>query len=260
MKDEGTQGQGMDSPEAGDRQREREGIADQATRLLSARDLARAGVGGFHPIPPPSSEEQADKTVILSAISARGRAPQPAPAEHRPSQDIRFAASHRSYGHQEHASDLPVASSEPASAALANGSLQEAIDQLARLERKINRLRSAVNTLLVSLFLLVGLALYQSQQLDKNRQALVDMQAGAQSQIMALAPQLKTKLDALDARLDGVDGKMQQAEDRFAERMKVELPQIMDDYKAKQLKELDAQGLTARARQAVPLIQSEIKH
>ena len=58
-----------------------------------------------------------------------------------------------------------------------------------------------------------------------------------------MAPELKGRLETFDKQVNSVDVKMQAAQDQFEQRLKTELPALMDAYIARKTKEVETKGL-----------------
>jgi len=84
--------------------------------------------------------------------------------------------------------------------------------------------------------------LYQGQQINRNREVLTGMHQEAQNAVKTFTPALDQRLKVMEQRMDGFDGKMKQAEDRFVERMNKELPSVMDKYINRKFEELRRQA------------------
>lgn len=75
---------------------------------------------------------------------------------------------------------------------------------------------------------------YVASQLQRNSEELASMRLLLQKQMMGTAleqsEQLQKKMDALNESANGIDAKLQKAQNDFVARMNVELPRIMDNY------------------------------
>lgn len=98
------------------------------------------------------------------------------------------------------------------------------------IEQKLNSLRTllAVN-LVLAILLALGL-LYEIQQIERNRKALVDMRMQAATAVGQFQPELDTRLNSFDQRMNSLDGKMKDEEDHFVNRMNTEIPAMLDKY------------------------------
>lgn len=111
------------------------------------------------------------------------------------------------------------------------------------LEKKIKALYTLTLALLGLMAVLLGLVFYESAQIEKNRQQLLEIEAQADDQLQKMAPELKGRLETFDKQVNSVDAKMQAAQDQFEQRLKTELPALMDDYIARKTKEVETKGL-----------------
>ena len=116
-------------------------------------------------------------------------------------------------------------------------------DLLAGMEKKLKALYTLTLALLGLIAVLVGLALYESAQIEKNRQQLLEIEAQADDQLQKMAPELKSRLDTFDKQVNSVDSRMQAAQDQFEQRLKTEIPSLMDAYIAQKTKEVETKGL-----------------
>jgi pSer/pThr/pTyr-binding forkhead associated (FHA) protein len=116
-------------------------------------------------------------------------------------------------------------------------------DLLAGMEKKLKALYTLTLALLGLIAVLVGLALYESAQIEKNRQQLLEIEAQADDQLQKMAPELKNRLDTFDKQVNSVDSRMQAAQDQFEQRLKTEIPSLMDAYIAQKTKEVETKGL-----------------
>ncbi|HEX4230156.1 MAG TPA: FHA domain-containing protein [Bryobacteraceae bacterium] len=116
-------------------------------------------------------------------------------------------------------------------------------DILAGMEKKLKALYTLTLALLGLIAVLVGLAFYESAQIEKNRQQLLEIEAQADDQLQKMAPQLKNRLDSFDKQVNSVDSKMQAAQDQFEQRLKTEIPSLMDAYIAQKTKDIETKGL-----------------
>ncbi len=113
------------------------------------------------------------------------------------------------------------------------------------IEQKLNSLRNLVYLLVAMVAVLLGVIIYQSQQIDKNRAELGDLRRQAQGAVAQFTPALDQRLGALDQRLgtfdqrlNQVDAKMKDTEDQFMTRLNNELPRMLDKYVDRKMKQL----------------------
>ncbi len=119
---------------------------------------------------------------------------------------------------------------------------------------------STIRNLLYFVLALVVLAIlsnvYVASQLARNSDELASLRQLLAKQLMGSAlteaEELQKRMDALNESANGIDAKLQKAQDDFAARMQVELPRIMDNYVKERMplveKQLEkrAQPLTKR--------------
>jgi hypothetical protein len=141
----------------------------------------------------------------------------------------------------------PVSPAEPSAQGVSRAQLVPEVPQPSPMdpqlmEQKLNALRNLLIVTVILGLVLAGLAIHQSRMIDRNRQELSNMKKDAVENLM---PTLDRRLKEFDARLsnaqsmmEGMDGKMRQAEDRFVQRMNRELPKIIDRYVEQKAKEL----------------------
>jgi hypothetical protein len=110
-------------------------------------------------------------------------------------------------------------------------------EEEAMLERKIAVMRNLLVLVILLCIALGGVVVYQGQEIRKTRETLNAMQRQAENAVGQFMPSLNTRLNRFDSRLDEFQGKMdsmdnnmKRAEDRFVQRMDVEMPRIMDRY------------------------------
>jgi len=100
------------------------------------------------------------------------------------------------------------------------------------MEQKLAAMRNLIVFTVILVVIAAGLLLYQNRLIERNRQELNSMRAEAMEFLM---PALNERLKSFDARLeksqaafDGIDVKVQAAEDRFMVRINQELPAMLD--------------------------------
>jgi len=107
------------------------------------------------------------------------------------------------------------------------------------LEQKIGSVRTLAVLMLIVMVVMLGIVIYQSQQLDKNRQEIQQLRADAQNSLSTYTPQLQQRLDHMQAQVDGMDGKMQSAEDHMVARLNDELPKMLDKYVDRKMRQME---------------------
>lgn len=123
------------------------------------------------------------------------------------------------------------------------------LEEQAMLERKIAVMRNLVVIVILLCLGLVGVVVYQGQEIRKTHDTLRAMQRQADSAVGQFMPSLNSRLNRFDSRLDefevkmnSLDNQMRRAEDRFVQRMDVEMPKIMDRYLQMKANELQRGG------------------
>lgn len=109
------------------------------------------------------------------------------------------------------------------------------------MDKRLDSIRNLLAANLAVIVILLLAVLYQGQQINRNREALTGMHQEAQNAVKTFTPALDLRLKVMEQRMDGFDGKMKQAEDRFVERMNKELPSVMDKYINRKFEELRRQ-------------------
>jgi pSer/pThr/pTyr-binding forkhead associated (FHA) protein len=110
------------------------------------------------------------------------------------------------------------------------------------IERKLNQIRNLLAINLVGILILLCALFYQGQQIAKNKDAVADLQRNAENAVKQFTPALDARLSAFEKRVDGMDAKMQQAQDRFMNQMQQQMPKILDAYFNRKMEELKRQG------------------
>lgn len=110
-------------------------------------------------------------------------------------------------------------------------------EEEAMLERKIAVMRNLLVLVILLCLALGGVVVYQGQEIRKTHDTLNAMQRQAENAVGQFMPSLNSRLNRFDGRLDefqakmdSMDNQMKRAEDRFVQRMDVEMPKIMDRY------------------------------
>jgi hypothetical protein len=131
---------------------------------------------------------------------------------------------------------------------------------------------STIRNLLWFVLVLAVLAVvsnfYVASQLSRNSDELASIRLILQKDLLGKAltqsEQLQQRMDALNASANGMDAKLKQAEDDmdaklrkaqddFIARMKVELPQIMDNYAASRAPQLEKAAQKQLKKSGVPV-------
>lgn len=110
------------------------------------------------------------------------------------------------------------------------------------IERKLTQIRNLLAVNLVGLLILLFALFYQGQQIAKNNGAVADLKRGAESAVQQFTPALDARLSTFEKRMDGMDAKMKQAEDRFVERLNRQIPLVLDAYVNRKMQEVKRQA------------------
>jgi CHASE3 domain sensor protein len=109
------------------------------------------------------------------------------------------------------------------------------------MDKKLDSIRNLLAANLAVMVILLLAVLYQGQQINRNKEAVTALREEAQNAVKTFTPALDQRLKTMEQRMDGFDGKMKQAEDRFVERMNKELPSVMDKYINRKFEEMKRQ-------------------
>lgn len=109
------------------------------------------------------------------------------------------------------------------------------------MDKKLDSIRNLLAANLAVMVILLLAVLYQGQQINRNKEAVTALREEAQNAVKTFTPALDQRLKTMKQRMDGFDGKMKQAEDRFVERMNKELPSVMDKYINRKFEEMKRQ-------------------
>jgi CHASE3 domain sensor protein len=109
------------------------------------------------------------------------------------------------------------------------------------MDKKLDSIRNLLAANLAVMVILLFIVLYQGQQINRNKEAVTALREEAQNAVKTFTPALDQRLKTMEQRMDGFDGKMKQAEDRFVERMNKELPSVMDKYINRKFEEMKRQ-------------------
>ena len=109
-------------------------------------------------------------------------------------------------------------------------------------EQKLSLLRNLVILMVGLVLVLGGIVISQMQQLADIRQNVVDMRAEGRSAVGKFMPELDQRMNKMQSNMDGMDERMQKAQDKFMSRMDAELPKVLDKYVDKKMKEISSQA------------------
>jgi len=113
------------------------------------------------------------------------------------------------------------------------------------LEEKVKSLHGILVVNLVILIVMLGCIFWQSWELSQTRDEVQQLQAQAQNATAQLMPALNARLGEFEQRMDGMDAKIADAqdrlvktmdaqtkheEDRMVERMNAAIPAMLDKY------------------------------
>jgi len=111
----------------------------------------------------------------------------------------------------------------------------------------ISTVRNLLYIVLVLVVLSVAANVYLGMQLAQNSEELARLGVLLQKQMMSTAAEqsqeLQQKMQKLDQDADGIDAKLQRAQDDFVKRMNVELPRIMDNYIKTRAPQIEKQAM-----------------
>jgi hypothetical protein len=105
-------------------------------------------------------------------------------------------------------------------------------------EQKLSLLRNLVILMVGLVLVLGGIVISQMQQIADIRQNVMAMRSEAKTAVSQFEPELDKRMTKMETTMDGMDGKIQQAEDRFVLRLEKELPVIMDREVEKQKRKI----------------------
>ncbi len=124
------------------------------------------------------------------------------------------------------------------------------------LEGKVKTLQSMLMTTLLIILVLLGCNIWQSWELYQTRDELQQLHAQAQNAVAQFTPALDARLSIFEQRMDGMDAKIADAqdrmvktmdaqtkheEDRLVDRMNTAIPTMLDKYIANKMEELKQQ-------------------
>ena len=113
------------------------------------------------------------------------------------------------------------------------------------LEGKVKSLQSILVVCLLILLVLLGSNIWQSWELYQTRDEVQQLHAQTQNAVGTFMPQLNERLNSFEQRMDGMDAKVAEAqdrmvktmdaqtkreEDRMVERMNIAIPAMLDKY------------------------------
>jgi len=102
------------------------------------------------------------------------------------------------------------------------------------MDTRLSTIRNLLWAILVLVILSALSGVYVASELARNSDELAHLRLILQKEMMGTAltqaQELEKQMDALNQNAAGVDAKLQKAQDDIAARMQVELPRIMDNY------------------------------
>ena len=121
------------------------------------------------------------------------------------------------------------------------------------MEARLSTIRNLLWALVVLVVLSALSGFYVATQLERNSEELASLRSMLLKEMMGpamdQAQQLEKQMESLNQNAAGIDAKLQKAQDDFAARMQIELPQIMDNY----IKQRSSVLQQKMERQGVPL-------
>ncbi|MGC2620389.1 MAG: FHA domain-containing protein [Acidobacteriaceae bacterium] len=184
---------------------------------------------------PGSRVDRTDRPTEMATVMAASPMDGAAnPARQAKSQGVRVRFGQES-GAEAAAPAVPTTSKAPVAPAGAGGDVR-------MIEKKLDTMRNLLAANLVVLVLLLFGLFYESQQINQNRVALEQMRMQAQTAMGQFTPSLDARLNVFETRMDGMDAKMQAAEDHMVQRMNAEVPAMMDQYLKRKEAELKRQA------------------
>ena len=121
------------------------------------------------------------------------------------------------------------------------------------LESKLKSLQSILVVSLLIIVVLLGCNIWQSWELSQTRDEVQQLHAQAQNAVGQFTPALDARLRIFEQRMDGMDAKIAEAqdrmvktmdaqtkreEDRMVERMNTAIPAMLDKYIANKMAEI----------------------
>jgi FHA domain len=167
-------------------------------------------------------------TVIASGPVAVPSSPAPAAKGVR----VRFG---QESGAEAAAPAAAATQKTPATPAVSGGDLH-------MMEKKLDTMRNLLAANLVVLVMLLFGLFYMGQQISQDRAELREMHVQAQTAVGQFTPSLDARLGVFETRMDGMDAKMQAAEDHMMQRMNTEVPAMMDQYLNRKIAEAKRQA------------------
>lgn len=210
-----------------DRARLREGeVRTRATISAEKTVIAAAPGRGV------DRADRVDRPTEMATVIASG--PAAVPASQTPqAKGVRVRFGQES-GAEAAAPAVAATQKTPATPAIPGGDLH-------MMEKKLDTMRNLLAANLVVLVLLLFGLFYEGQQINQNRVELREMHVQAQTAVGQFTPSLDARLSVFETRMDGMDGKMQAAEDHMVQRMNTEVPAMMDQYLNRKLAEAKRQ-------------------
>jgi hypothetical protein len=126
-------------------------------------------------------------------------------------------------------------------------------EDLRAMESKMKTIQSILVVNLVILLVLLGCNVWQSWELSQTRDEVQQLHAQAQNAVAQFTPALDARLGVFEQRMDGMDAKIAEAqdrmvktmdaqtkreEDRMVERMNTAIPAMLDKYIAGKMAEM----------------------
>jgi hypothetical protein len=174
----------------------------------------------------------------------------PASAAYSPPPPVAPAAAGRQGYTAEVARGVPAAPRNPVPQPAASAAEGE---DMSMLEGKVKTLQGILVMCLVIIIVLLGCNIWQSWELSQTRDDVQQLRAQATNAVAQLTPALDARLAVFEQRMDGMDAKIADAqdrmvktmdaqtkheEDRMVQRMNTAIPAMLDKYIADKMAEL----------------------
>jgi hypothetical protein len=126
-------------------------------------------------------------------------------------------------------------------------------EDMNNLEAKVKTLQSILVVCMVMILVLLGFNIWQSWELSQTRDDVQQLRTQAQNAVAAFTPALDARLAVFEQRMDGMDAKIADAqdrmvktmdaqtkheEDRMVERMNTAIPAMLDKYIANKMAQI----------------------
>jgi hypothetical protein len=179
--------------------------------------------------------DRADRPTEMATVIA----PSPAGAPASPEPPVKSAGVRVRFGQESgNEAAAPASPTTPKAPAIPAGAGGDA----RMMEKKLDAMRNLLAANLVVLVMLLFGLFYMGQQISQDRAELREMHMQAATAVGQFTPSLDARLKVFETRMDGMDAKMQAAEDHMVQRMNTEGPAMMDQYLNRKLAEAKRQA------------------